>query len=69
LIGNRREWVKSYVVVRNLVRNPKTPVALSLRLLPRLLVSDIRILARDKSIPEIVRRTASRTIQDKSSGQ
>jgi hypothetical protein len=67
LIGNRREWVKSYVVVRSLVRNPKTPVALSLRLLPRLLESDIRLLARDKSIPEMIRRTAGRALQDKSS--
>jgi len=68
LVGNRREWLKSYVIVRNLVRNPKTPVALALKLLPRLLETDIRILARDKSIPEMVRRTASRTIQNKSSG-
>ena len=68
LVGNRREWLKSYVIVRNLVRNPKTPVALALKLLPRLLETDVRILARDKSIPEMVRRTANRTIQNKSSG-
>lgn len=62
-IAATREWVKSYSIVHNLVKNPKTPVAMSMRLLPRIMEGDLRLLARDRSIPELIRRTAERTLQ------
>jgi len=60
-IGNSRLWTRSYVVAQNLVKNPKTPPTISQRMLYRLQTRDLAILARDRSVPEAVRRNAQRT--------
>lgn len=54
-IGSNRQWAKSYAVVSALARNAKTPVGVSLALLPRLTERDVRILAADRNVPEAVR--------------
>jgi hypothetical protein len=65
-IGNSREWTRSYVVVQNLVRNPKTPPAISQRLLFRLRAKDLMQLSRDRSIPDAVRYNATRALNQHS---
>jgi hypothetical protein len=60
MLSSKREFAKNYSVVRNLVRNPKTPIANSLTLLNRILTSDLKALARDKNVPEILRKMAHR---------
>jgi hypothetical protein len=60
-IGANREWSKRYTVTLQLVRNPKTPQALSVNFVSRLAVKDLKDLSRDKNIPELVRRIAKRT--------
>ena len=57
-IGTNRLWAKSYAVVAALARNAKTPVGVSLALLPRLTERDVRILAADRNVPEAVRLSA-----------
>jgi hypothetical protein len=57
-IGTSRMWAKSYTVVAALARNAKTPVGVSLALLPRLSERDMRILATDRNVPEAVRLSA-----------
>lgn len=57
-IGMKKEWTKSYKIVRNLVKNPKTPPIISQRLLFRLQSKDLKLLTRDRNIPEAVRRNA-----------
>lgn len=61
-IGQTRAWVKNYGVVHALVRNPKTPVALSLNLLNRLTESDVRRITLDRNIPEALRIAARRKV-------
>jgi hypothetical protein len=61
-IGQTRAWVKSYNVVLALVKNSKTPVALSLQLLNRLNESDVRRLSIDRNIPEPLRIGARRKL-------
>src|SRR5690606_5251984 len=34
VIGSNRQWTKNYGVVAGLVRNPKTPLSISMNLLP-----------------------------------
>jgi hypothetical protein len=46
VIGQNRQWTKRYGVVAGLVRNPKTPVAISMNLLQRINDKDIRLIAR-----------------------
>ena len=65
-ISRRREWVTKYRVVLALVRNPKTPVAVSVRLVSRLGVRDLKILGRDRNVSDPVRATASRLYKIKS---
>ncbi len=62
LVGTKREFVKSYTVIHNLVRNPRTPIGTSLTLLNRILTNDLKMLARNKNIPEVLRKTAQRQV-------
>ncbi len=62
LIASTRAWTKSYAVVVALARNPKTPVAISMNLLPRLAERDLRLLSTDRNVPDILRVTARRRV-------
>jgi hypothetical protein len=66
-IGNRKEFIRNYNVVHNLIRNPKTPPVISQRLIFRLRSSDLSLLTRDRSIPEVVRYNATRTLHQRAS--
>jgi hypothetical protein len=61
-IGQTRAWVKSYNVVLALVKNSKTPVALSMVLLNRLNESDVKRLSTDRNVPEPLRIAARRKL-------
>ena len=57
-IMRRREWVKLYQVKANLTVNPKTPLALALRLLPHLRPKELKLLSRSKNIAAALRSAA-----------
>ena len=59
-IGVSREWSKLYIVTANLVRNPRTPPSISTNFVNRLNNKDLRVLAGDRNVPEIIRRMAKR---------
>lgn len=56
----RRDWVGRYAVAHNVVKNPRTPVAAAVKLLPRLSVRDLGLLRRDRNVSEAVRQMAAR---------
>ena len=58
VIGTNRAWTKNYGVVSGLVRNPKTPLAISLTLLQRINDRDVKMLAIDRNIPDPLRIAA-----------
>ena len=58
LIASNRNFRKNYTVVRNLLNNPKTPIDVSLHILPMLNPQDLKRLATNKNIPETLRATA-----------
>ena len=58
VIGSNRTWVKNYSVAANLVRNPKTPIAMSLTLMHRLHEKDVKTLSTDRNVPEPIRIAA-----------
>lgn len=58
LIAGNRNFRKNYVVVRNLLNNPKTPLDVSLHMLPLVNVMDLKKLTTNKNIPETLRSTA-----------
>ena len=57
-IANNRAWLKNYSVVLALVKNPKTPVALSMNLMARLSEKDLRMLSTDRNVPDALRMKA-----------
>jgi hypothetical protein len=59
-IARRKNWIGQYRVALALVKNPRTPLALSVRLVSRLAVRDLRLLSRDRNVPDAVRSTAGR---------
>ncbi len=60
LVARRRDWVGKYNIMKALVWNPRTSLAVTIRLIPRLAVRDLRDLSRDRNIPDAVRSTALR---------
>ena len=58
LIANNRVFRKNYSVVRNLLNNAKTPLDVSLHMLPLLNAQDLKRLTTNKNIPETLRSTA-----------
>jgi hypothetical protein len=60
LIAKNRNFRKNYVVVRNLMNNPKTPLDVSLHMLPILNPLDLKRLCTNKNIPETLRTTANK---------
>lgn len=62
VIGTNRAWTKSYSITAGLVRNPKTPVAISLTLLNRLSERDVKMLVTDRNVPEPLRVAARKRV-------
>jgi hypothetical protein len=62
-IGTHRDWTKHYGVVSNLVRNPRTPIAISIGMVSRLNPRDIKNLAVDRNVPEAIRKQAQRFVR------
>jgi len=50
LLSKRKEWMKKYPVRLALAQNPKTPLALSLRLIRSFRDYDLRKIARSKDV-------------------
>ena len=60
LIASNRKFRKNYAVVRNLLNNPKTPLDVSLHMLPMCNVMDLKKLTNNKNVPETLRTTATK---------
>lgn len=62
-IAADRQWSRSYAVVHNLARNPRTPIANTMNILSRLQLKDLSALSKNKNISDAVRRQALRLSQ------
>jgi len=62
IVSTNRNWMKSYVVVSALARNPKTPLPISMNLLNRLTEKDLKVLSTNRNIPEVLRTTPRRKV-------
>lgn len=59
-ISINRLWMKNYSIARNLTNNSKTPLDISLHLLPRLTQRDLKILGTNKNVPDTLRTMAAK---------
>jgi hypothetical protein len=62
-IGSHKEWTRHYGVVSSLVKNPRTPLAISLGMVSRLNPRDVKSLATDRNVPEAIRKQAQRFVR------
>lgn len=62
-ISRNHSWTKRYVVINNLVRNPRTPIGVALTLVPRLNPRDVKGVAVDRNVPEPVRKQAQKFVK------
>lgn len=63
LMANNRVFRKNYVVVRNLMNNPKTPLDVTLHMLPMLNALDLKRLGMNKNVPETLRSSANKLLR------
>jgi hypothetical protein len=66
LIALNRAWARSYVIIHNLVRNPRTPIPTVISTLPRIRTKDLHHLSINRNVSEAVRRQALRLSQTRS---
>lgn len=55
IIGTNRAWLRNYAILAALVRNPRTPPAISLSMVPRLQERELKALTVDRNVPEALR--------------
>ena len=67
-IAGNREWIKKYGVVRALVKNPKVPPDVSLKLVKYLRFKDLKSASDDRDLPEAVRTGALKFYKMKRGG-
>ncbi len=68
VIALNRQWIRSYPVIHNLIRNARTPVATSLPLLNRLFPKDLKGLTSNRNVPDVLRKQADRLVKAKKIG-
>jgi hypothetical protein len=61
----KRRFMKNYIVVRNLVANPRTPLDLGLGLMKNLLAQDLKNISANKEVSETIRKLASKMYKQK----
>jgi hypothetical protein len=66
LIALNRAWARSYVIIHNLARNPRTPIPTAMNILPRIRTKDLQSLSQNRNVSEAVRRQAYRLGQVRS---
>ncbi len=65
VITLNRRFMKLYVVVRALVNNPRTPIDVGLHLVPRVNEFDLRRLALNRNVADVIRHTAEKIVRQK----
>jgi len=60
LIAMNRAWARSYTIIHNLVRNPRTPLPTVINTLPRIHTKDLKNLSQNRNVSEAARRQALR---------
>ncbi|HYV83615.1 MAG TPA: hypothetical protein VE931_08885 [Pyrinomonadaceae bacterium] len=66
IIALNRSWVRSYLIIHNLARNPRTPIPTAMNILPRIRTKDLQQLSQNRNVSEAVRRQAYRLGQTRS---
>jgi hypothetical protein len=63
-IGMNRGWTKNYGVIAALTKNPKTPLAVSMRFVQRLTDRDLKMIALDRNLHEPLKLMVRKRISE-----
>ena len=63
VIALNRQWARSYPVILNLARNPRTPIPTAITILTRIHTKDLQHISQNRNVSEAVRRQAYRLTQ------
>lgn len=66
LMAMNRNWARSYTIIHNLVRNPRTPIPTVINILPRIRTKDLQNLAQNRNVSDAIRRQSTRLAQARS---
>lgn len=66
IIALNRAWARSYPIIHNLARNPRTPIPSVVNILPRIRTKDLKNLTQNRNVSEAVRKQAYRLSQVRS---
>jgi hypothetical protein len=69
IIASNRAWMKNYQILLSLVKNPKTPLGMSMTMIQRLNDRDLAQLSVDRNVPEALRISARKKVVAKQSGK
>jgi hypothetical protein len=59
-LAANRQWSRSYPIMHNLARNPRTPIANAITIMNRLQLRDLIALSKNRNVSDAVRRQALR---------
>lgn len=62
-IAGNKKWTRHYQIKKNLVGNPKTPIAQTMKFLSHLRTQDLRLIARSRDIPAPVAKAANQLVK------
>jgi regulator of extracellular matrix RemA (YlzA/DUF370 family) len=66
LIAMNRTWARSYTIIHNLARNPRSPIPTVMNILLRIRTKDLQAFTQNRNVSEAVRRQAYRLQQTRS---
>jgi len=64
-LAQNRNHLKHYSVVRALVGNPRVPIDITLPLICRLNDRDLKMLALDRNLPEVLRTLSAKSLRER----
>lgn len=67
-IGTNKDFMKRYSIISNLVKNPRTPLAVSIGMVARLNPRDMKAITVDRNVPEVIRKQAQRFVKSAQDG-
>ncbi len=59
-IAKNRTWIRKYPIALALVKNPRCPTGVAMRLVPRLAMRDLRSIVKDRNVAHSVRGACER---------
>lgn len=68
-LATNRQWSRNYVIMHNLVKNPRTPLANVMTMLTRLQLRDLTALSKNRNVSDAVRRQALRLQNARTGGK